>query len=70
MVLLLLPFYRIDAHSHRQGLIQRVFAAETQTDAPLAADKTSMRIHNTLDGVLIHEMCSVALKLKKQNITN
>lgn len=65
-----LPFYRIDAHGHRQGPIQGVFAAETQIDAPLAADKTSMRIHITLDDVLIHEMCSIALKLKKQNITN
>ena len=32
------PLYRVDAHSHGQGLGQWVFTAETQMNASLAAD--------------------------------
>lgn len=55
------PLYRVDAHIHRQGLGQRVFTEEVQTDAFLTTDETLMRVHVTLNGVLIDEMSPIAL---------
>lgn len=67
------PFYRVDTHSHRYGMIQGIYTGETQIDAPVVAILISIRlhiIHIPQDGVLVHEMCSVALKFKRQNNTS
>lgn len=57
----LLPLQGVDAHRHGQGLTQRVFTVELQVDVPLAADDFFMRIHISLDHVLVDEVSSVAL---------
>ncbi|KAG7227878.1 hypothetical protein INR49_013672, partial [Caranx melampygus] len=46
----------VDAHRHGHSLSQREFTAETQVNVPLATDETIMRVHVTLDHVLIDEM--------------
>jgi len=57
------PLPGVDAHSHRHSLSQRVFTKERQMDFPLMTNQTSMRIYIALDGVLIHEMGSIALNM-------
>lgn len=61
MVLRLSPLYRVDAHIHRQSLVQRVNAAEKQVNVPLTTDVAAVGVHIALDGVLIHEVGSIAL---------